>query len=160
MSATEFIQFLGHSSIYEPFDAFLSANKITKRPKVGRTLDTKIFVDGSGLVLNFDFSSSAKKEKMEIKSEGDFVFNRFTIHLIANDKKHGKYTGVMPFDLSDKDTRESVEKKLGSPTRSNDGGANYYLDGHVWTVVFQNQFIYYCMIELPRDGLRKYGLCP
>ena len=161
VNAIDFIQFLGHSSIHEPFDDFLTAQSIKWRPKAGRDLDTMHFINGQGLVMTFEFDTAAVKKGTKIKSEGDYIFNHFTVQFIAEDKKHGKYVGQMLHDLALNDTRAAVERKLGAaPTRRLDWGDNYFLDGLVWTISFTSDAIEYVMLELPRDGLRKHGLCP
>ena len=87
MNAIDFIQFLGHSSIQVPFDDFLTSQGISWRPKVGRTLDTTHFINGQGLVMTFEFDSAAAEEGIKVKSEGDYLFNDFTVQFIAEDKK-------------------------------------------------------------------------
>ena len=89
------------------------------------------------------------------------LFIHFTVQFIVEDKKNGKYVGPMLHDLAPNDTRAVVERKLGAaPTRRLDWGDNYFLDGLVWTISFTSDAIEYVMLELPRDGLRKHGLCP
>lgn len=161
MNAIEFIQFLGHSSIHEPLDDFLTSQGISWRPKAGRDLNTTHFINGHGLVMTFEFDTAAAEKGMKVKSAGDFVFNYCSLHFIAENKKHGKYVGPMLHDLTPKDTRAAVEKKLGAaPTRRLDWGDNYFLDGLVWTIAFKSDAIEYVTLELPRDGHRKHGLCP
>ena len=161
MNAIDFIQFLGHSSIHVLFDDFLTSQGISWRPKVGRTLDTTHFIAGQGLVMTFEFDSAAAEEGIKVKSEGDYVFNDFTVQFIAEDKKNGKYVGPMFYDLAPNDTRAAVEGKMGAaPTRRLDWGDNYFLDDLVWTISFKSDAIEYVTLELPRDGHRKYGLCP
>jgi hypothetical protein len=160
MNASELIPFLGHSSIHQPFDDFLTSHGFTKRPKVGRRLDTLLSVDGTGIWLGFDFATSAIEKHMPIKSEGSFIFYELSVTFIIEEKKSGSYNGVLPYGISGADTRQSVEAKLGTPKRRNEDSDNYYLDGLVWTVGFQGERIQLVQISLPRDGFRKYGLCP
>lgn len=161
MNAVNFIQFLGHSSVHELFDDFLTSQGITWRPKSGRTLNTTYFVNGHGLVLTFGFAISAEEKGFRTKSKGDYIFNDFTVQFIAEDKKHGSYSGPMLHNLAANDTRAAVQKKLGvKPTRALDWGDNYFLDDLVWTISFENDKIEYVMLELPSDGHREYGLCP
>jgi hypothetical protein len=161
MNAIDFIQFLGHSSIYEPFDDFLTGQAIKWRPKAGRDLDMMHFVNGHGLVIKFEFGVSAADKGFEAKSEGEYVFSGCTVQFIAEDKKHGRYSGPMLHNLVGTDTRADVQKKLGTkPTRVLDWGDNYFLDGLVWTISFEKDKIEYVMLDLPTDGYRKYGVCP
>ena len=161
MNAIDFIQFLGYSSIHEPFDDFLKSQGISWRPKVGRTLNTTHFINGQGLVMTFEFGTDAAEKGIKVKTAGDYVFNDFTVQFIVEDKKNGKYVGSMLHDLAPNDTRDVVEKKMGAtPTRRLDWGDNYFCDGLVWTISFTSDAIEYVMLELPRDGLRKHGLCP
>ena len=161
MNAIDFIQFLGHSSIHVPFDDFLTSQGISWRPKTGRTLNTTHFINGQGLVMTFEFAAAASEEGTKVKSEGDYVFNHFTVQFIVEDKKNGKYVGPMLHDLAPNDTRAAVEKKMGAaPTRRLDWGDNYFCDGLVWTIAFKSDAIEYAMLDLPSDGHREYGLCP
>jgi hypothetical protein len=162
MNAIEFIQFLGHSSIYEPLDNFLSQKNIKWRPKAARKLDTTHFINGNGLVLTFEFKDDLVDDKVDIKSDGDYIFNHFAIHFVAEDKKNGEYCGPMLFDLAKGDSRADVQKKLGvKPTRILEWGDNYFVDDLVWTVSCKKSgFLEYVMLDLPSDGFRKYGVCP
>ena len=161
MNAIDFIQFLGHSSIHEPFDDFLTNLGIVWRPKAVRRLDTTFFVNGHGLVLSFEFGISTAEKGIKAKSDGDYIFNYLTVQFIAEDKKHGKYAGPMLHGLTASDKRADVGTKLGvAPTRRLDWGNNYFLDGLVWTVAFASDSIKYARLELPSDGHREYGLCP
>jgi hypothetical protein len=161
MNVINFIHFLGHSSIYEPFDDFLTSQDIKWRPKVGRDLDTTYFVNGHGLVLTFDLAISAEEKGFKVKSDGDYVFKYLSVRFIANDKKHGLYAGPMLHSLAVNDSRAEVEKKLGvKPTRTLERSDNYFMDDLVWTTVFQNNKIEFITLEIPRDGHRKNGLCP
>ena len=161
MNAIDFIQFLGHSSIHVPFDDFLTSQGISWRPRVGRTLDTTHFINGQGLAMTFEFGNATAEKGIKVKSEGDYIFNEFTVQFIAEVKKHGKYVGPMLYGLAPNDMRAAVEGKLGvAPIRRLDWGDNYFLDGLVWTVSFASNSIKYVRIELPSDGHREYGLCP
>ncbi len=161
MNAIEFIPFLGHSSIHIPFDDFLTSQKISWRPKVGRDLNTTHFINGQGLVMSFEFGNATVEKGIKAKSDGDYIFNHFTVQFIAEDKKHGKYVGPMLHGLEIGDKRAVVEKKLGvAPTRRLDWGDNYFLDDLVWTISFESDAIEYVMLDLPSDGYRQYGVCP
>jgi hypothetical protein len=161
MNAIDFIKFLGHSSIHEPFDDFLTGQGIKWRPKAGRDLDTMHFINGHGLVIKFDFGISAVEKGFKAKSNGEYIFNDFTVQFIAEDKKHGRYSGPMLHNLAAGDSRAEVARKLGvKPTRVLDWGDNYFLDDLVWTISFENDKIEYVMLEIPSDGHRKYNLCP
>ncbi len=161
MNAIDLVKFLGHSSIYEPFDDFLTKQSITWRPKAGRDLDVTHFINGKGLVVDFDFAVSAIEKGFLIKSEGEYIFKELTVRFIADNKKHGQYSGPLLYHLAANDSRAEVAKKLGvKPTRVLDWGDNYFLDDLVWTISFENDKIEYVMLEIPRNGHRKNGLCP
>ena len=160
MNALEFLPFLGHSSIHIPFDDFLTNNGITKRPNIRRDLETDIFVPGHGLCLSFDFDIDAKEDGFVPKSEGSFVFTSFTITLISESKKDGQYSGPLPHGLVAADTRESIEKKLGTPKRRNEESDNYFIDALVWTVAFEGNKFEFLRFYLPDNGKREQGLCP
>ena len=162
MNAIDFIQFLGHSSIHAPFDDFLASQGIAWRPKVGgSTFNVLHLIKGQGLGMTFGLASDALKKNTNVKSAGDYVFNHFNVQFIVEDKKNGKYVGPMLHALAPNDTRAAVEKKMGTaPTRRLDWGDNYFLDDLVWTIAFKADAIEFVMLETPRDGHRKYGLCP
>ena len=161
MNAIDFIKFLGHSSIHVPFDDFLTSQGISWRPKVGRTLNTTHFIKGQGLVMTFEFANEAVEKGINLKSAGDYFFNDFTVQFIVEDKLNGKYVGPMLYALQPSDTRAAVEKKMGAaPTRRLDWGDNYFVDDLVWTIAFKSDLTESVMLELPRNGHRKHGLCP
>ena len=60
MNAIDFFNYLGHSSIYEPFDDFLTSQDNKWRPKSGRDLDTMHFINGHGLMINFELDAAAQ----------------------------------------------------------------------------------------------------
>lgn len=161
MNAIDFFNYLGHSSIYEPFDDFLTSQDIKWRPKSGRDLDTMHFINGHGLMINFELDAAAQKKGIKSKSDGGYVFTEFTVQFIVENKKHGRYSGPMLHNLAVNDTRAEVERKLGvKPSRVLDWGDNYFLDDLVWIVSYKNDKIEYVTLEIPRDGHRKNGLCP
>jgi hypothetical protein len=160
MNATEFLPFMGHSSIYPPFDEFLTANGVVWRPKSGRTLNTTFFIAGTGLHMSFDFAISAAEKGFDVKSDGSYIFTGFEIAVVAENKKNGSYGGVLPHGLLASDTRQSVEQKLGTPKRRNKNSDNYYLDRLVWTVAFGNDIIEAIQFSVPSNGWRQHGICP
>ena len=160
MNAIDFLPFLGHSSIYPPFDEFLTANGIASRPKVGRKLETTFFVPGTGLHLSFEFAISAAEKGFEVRSDGSFIFSGFEITTIVEDKKNGRYDGLLPHGLLASDTRQMVEQRLGTPKRRNEESDNYYLNGLVWMVAFKGGKLQFIQLFLPDNNKRKHGLCP
>lgn len=159
MQLSDLIPFLGHSSIHQPFDDFLSSNSISKRPKIGKSLELDIIIDNQGLMLTFEFDTAAKEQNIAIKSEGSFVFKSIYVTLLPETKKLGKYVEALPFNLASSDSRLAVEQKLGVPRRRNEQSDNYFLDGMVVTPEFEGEKFQFLRLELPRDGLRKHGLC-
>lgn len=160
MNALDFIPYLGHSSIYPPFDVFLSECGIAWRPSMKRNVDKMLSVKGQGITISFCFDISAKENGVKIKSEGAFIFDRLQIMLIEEDKKDGKYTGPLPRGILPTDSRAQIEAKLGAPTRRNEETDNYYLDELVWIVAFEGEKLQYLKLCVPDDGWRKHGLCP
>ena len=160
MNALEFLSFLGHSSIYQPFDDFLTAKGIIKRPTLKRNLQNRISADGNGISMHFSFEIDATDEGFIVKSEGTFIFRDMEITLIEEDRKAGKYKGLLPHGLDASDTRSIIEKKLGAPKRRNESSDNYYLDDLVWIVAFQDEKLQFIQFYLPDNGWRERGICP
>jgi hypothetical protein len=110
MNAIDLMSFLGHSSIYRPFDKFLAASGVKKRPKIGRSLDTIIPVKGEGVSMSFEID--AKGRGVLQKSEGSFVFHRLKIMLLEKCQDNGIYIGQLPYSLLATYSRSEVETKL------------------------------------------------
>ena len=160
MNALDLLVFLGHSSIHIPFDDFLTKYGFTKRPKVGRRLETSLEIPGTDLNLLFDFDISASEKGFVARSEGSFIFTELEVTLIAENKKQSTYSGVLPQGLLISDTRKIVEQKLGTPKRRNKDSDNYFLDDLVWTVAFSGENLWFIQFALPDNGWREHGICP
>ena len=160
MNALDLLVFLGHSSIHIPFDDFLTKHGFTKRPKVGRRLETSLEIPGTGLNLLFDFDISASEKGFVARSEGSFIFTELEVTLIAESKKQSTYSGVLPRGILVSDSRRVIEQKLGTPKRRNAESDNYYLDGLVWTVAFNGDKLQFIQFALPDNGWREHGICP
>ncbi|MDH0775575.1 MULTISPECIES: hypothetical protein [Delftia] len=158
MNAIELMIFLGHSSTHEPFDEFLTKNGIKSRPKIGRSLETLIPIKGQGLSMSFEID--AKGNGIAPKSEGAFIFSQLEIRISGDVGKNGIYTGPLPYGLSANDSRDAIEKKLGQLKRRMPEIDNYFLDGVVWTVAFEEDKLEFFQLGVPTNGKRKHGLCP
>ncbi|WP_369939611.1 hypothetical protein [Xanthomonas medicagonis] len=156
MNATPLIGFLGHSSIHPPFDDYLAASGVKKRPKIGRSLDTLIAV-GSGLTMSFQID--AEDLGIVPRSEGTFVFYQLEIMLLDKGQENGVYFGPLPYGLLATDSRSEIEGKLKVLKRRLPTNDSYYLDGLVWTVAFAEEKLRFFQIGVPTDGKRKHGLC-
>lgn len=157
MNAIDLMSFLGHSSIYRPFDEFLAASGVKKRPKIGRSLDTIIPVKDEGLSMSFEID--AKGRGIVQKSEGTFVFYRLEIMLLEKGQDNGVYAGELPYSLLATDSRSEVESKLKNLKRRLPDGDDYFVDGLVWTVAFEGEKLRFFQVCVPTDGMRKRGLC-
>jgi hypothetical protein len=71
MNPLDYIEYLGHSSVYPSLVDQLSRDKIQWRPNVQRKLDTTYFVSGEGVVLHFNID--AENNGITMKSEGDYI---------------------------------------------------------------------------------------
>jgi hypothetical protein len=154
MKLDDLIQFLGHSSIYLPFDDFLMQNGIKWRPSLKRDLDTDYFIKGQGLYMAF--SISAEKDGIQKKSEGNFILKQVTGMTI--DEGNGIYRGSIPFGIVQSDQRMDVERKLGIPKRRNKNSDNYFIDGLVWTFAFEGVNMQFVEINVPTNGWRTHGI--
>ncbi|MDA8446474.1 MULTISPECIES: hypothetical protein [Pseudomonadota] len=157
MSAIELMEFLGHSSIYPPFDEYLTASGVTARPKVGKSLDTIIPIKGQGLSMSFEIG--ARDKGIIAKSEGSFIFYQLEIMLLKSGQDNGVYIGPLPHGLLVDDSRSAVEKKLKMLKRRLDDNDSYFIDGLVWTVAFESEKLRAFQISVPTNGKRKHGLC-
>ena len=106
-------------------------------------------------------------EQIKFLVEDDNVFS-FPFFIPSSDleivdgtvSKYWKYSGPLPHGLVAADTRESVEKKLGTPKRRNERSDNYFIDGLVWTVAFEGEKLQFLQFDLPDNGKREHGICP
>lgn len=157
MNAIELIGFLGHASIYKPFDDYLAAAGMTRRPKIGKSLDTIIPIKGEGLSMSFEIDAEGRG--IVPKSEGNFVFHQLEIMLLNKGQENGVYTGPLPYSLLATDSRSEIEKKLKNLKRRLPDNDSYFVDGLVWTVAFEGGKLRFFQVGVPTDGKRKYGLC-
>lgn len=157
MNAAELIAFLGHGSDHAPFDAFLQKHGIKERPKAGRTLNTVIPIKGQGLSMSFEIDPLGTG--ITPRSAGAFIFSQLEI-MVSGSGKAGLYTRPLPCGLESADSRETIERKLGTLKRRTADVDNYYVDGVVWTVAFEGDALEFLQLGVPSNGKRKHGLCP
>ncbi len=78
MDTVELVSFLGHSSIYEPFDEFLAENGIKRRPKKNEATEW-ISEEALGLSLEFEASDVYGGNALSpIRSDGRFILRSVT----------------------------------------------------------------------------------
>lgn len=157
MNSIELLEFLGHSSIHPPFDKYLTEGGVTRRPKVGKSLDTIIPIKGQGLSMSFEIG--AQDKGIVAKSEGSFIFYQLEIMLLNDGQDNGVYTGPLPHGLLVDDSRSAVEKKLKTLKRRLEDNDSYFIDGLVWTVAFEAEKLRAFQVGVPTNGKRKHGLC-
>ena len=105
------------------------------------------------------FEIDAKGTGIAPKSEGAFIFSQLEILISGDDGRNGIYTGPLPYGLSANDSRDAIEKKLGQLKRRMPEIDNYFLDGVVWTVAFEEDKLEFFQLGVPTNGKRKHGLC-
>lgn len=104
------------------------------------------------------FEIDAKGNGIAPKSEGAFIFSQLEIRISGDDGRNGIYTGHLPYGLIANDSRDAV-KKLGQLKRRMPEIDNYFLDGVVWTVAFEEDKLEFFQLGVPTNGKRKHGLC-
>jgi hypothetical protein len=92
--AIELIEFLGCSSIYEPFDGYLHAHGIKKIPNVGKDYAPYIQIKKQGLHFGFLTPSEVTEEGVRPKSSGNYIFNWLDIYVEKEDG-YSPYKGLL-----------------------------------------------------------------
>ena len=125
MDAIKLVTFLGHSSVHEPFDRFLTEMGVTKRPKkIESTVNialTKEKVD-----ITFEIEETFEERTLVGKrSEGRFILQRVSFN--------NGFDGPLPHGLELSMDRKEVDALLGVPRAESPVGpsATYYKDGLV-----------------------------
>ncbi len=139
MDTNQLVFFLGHSSVHDAFDDFLTENGIKKRPKLSDSFPYKVASSEPGLALTFEDSAEAKG--MARKSEGQFVFHELYVDF---DRTKGAFQGELPFGIGAARSIEGVEAVLGRPRVRRDSAnpkfpglfASYLIDGIVIQLKF------------------------
>lgn len=106
MDATTLISFLGHSSIHPPFDEFLLAQGIKKRPKKHEATE---WIEDKKAGIGLEFSATESFDETAVfpkKSDGRFIFNSATFS--------GDFSGALPYGISLTQSRVEVDQHLES----------------------------------------------
>lgn len=168
INAVELIQFLGHSSIHEPFDDYLHEQGIKKRPSIeGKHHDPYIEIKKQGLHLVFLISNELHEKGVEAKSDGTYLFNWLDIYLKKEDGMT-PYKGPLPFGLAANLSQEQVRSLLGQPkhvTVDPEFDANvdfFFVDDLVLAIKYDMQGNTIRMINprLPDNWAREHGITP
>lgn len=128
MDPKKLVEFLGHSSIYEPLDDFLILNGVKKRPKGPDLTD---WIGDKSKAISLEFSASYDSEAIHPrKSDGKYV-----LRAIVFEKP---LESGLPFGLDFRMPRDAVTAILGAPKASDDmPSAEYYYDSLVVTIVWE-----------------------
>ncbi|WP_431257441.1 hypothetical protein ACQ86G_22755 [Roseateles chitinivorans] len=164
MNISTLISFLGHSSIHAPFDAFLKANGVKRRPRDtdGYPYAIKSAVPG----LSLGFEDDPEDLGIPRKSDGGFVFSKINFELVS---KKAPYLGDLPFGVDQRRSGQEVSALLGAPRTQGkvpvgDGvGMSYFIDGLVVVFSYADASLIqlsYVGISLPDDADREHGLAP
>ncbi|MDO5672440.1 MAG: hypothetical protein Q4G30_06245 [Actinomycetaceae bacterium] len=169
MNAVELMQFLGHASVYGPFEDFLSQHGVKKRPDVtGKNLELWIGLKKTGLYLAFEMSVNTEEKEIAVRSSGDYIFRGVDIYL----QKHEgmtPYTGPLPFGLEPKMNQEQVRSILGSPkffvfdNEWNNNTDFFYISDVVVCVKYadmEGTQILILDLRVPSDWDRERGIAP
>lgn len=169
INAVELMQFLGHSSIYEPFDDYLHSHGIKKRPSTtGRNIELSVSIKKHGLHLSFVESTKLAGEGLASKSSGSYVFNWLDIYLTKEDGM-SPYGGPLPFGLTAELSQKQVRALLGQPKHVSvdpefDTNADFfYVDDLVVAIKYtdmQGSAIRMINPCLPDNWAREHGIAP
>lgn len=169
INAIELMGFLGHSSIHEPFDDYLHAHNIKKRPNNnGRDLEETVAIKTQGLHVCFVTSNTLEEKGLTAKSPGTYLFNWLDIYLIKQDG-FSPYKGPLPFGLATQMNQSQVRQFLGTPKYTfadEKWTANvdfYYLEELVLSVRYADMVgnkISLVTVRLPDRQTREDGIAP
>lgn len=168
ISAIELIKFLGYSSIHEPFDDYLHAHGIKKRPNVGKDYNPYIEIKKQGLHLIFLTPGGVVENGVRQKTPGNYIFNSLDIYLKKGDG-FSPYKGPLSFDLNASFSQLQIRNNLGKPkhvTFDEKWGANvdfYFVDSLVLAVKYtdmQGSAIEMIDYRLPDNWARENGIVP
>ena len=169
INALELMQFLRHSSIFEPFDDYLHAHGANKRPSTtGRNIELSVSVNKQGLHLSFVESTKLASETITSKSPGSYVFNWLDIYLKKEDGMT-PYAGPLPFGLTATLSQEQVRVLLGQPKFVNikpEFGTNvdfFFVDDLVLAIKYTDvhgSAIRMINPRLPNKWAREHGIAP
>lgn len=124
MDVKQLIEFLGHSSIYEPLEDFLLASGIKKRPK-GNEGTVWVRDKERGISMEFNASGIYDDRYLQPKrSEGKFVLESITFEKPLD--------SGLPYGLAFDRTPKQTSLLLGQARGQHDETfASYFFDGKV-----------------------------
>ncbi|WP_431257443.1 hypothetical protein ACQ86G_22765 [Roseateles chitinivorans] len=160
----QLVAFLGHSSIHDAFNDYLTRHGVKKRPKASDDYPYQVDVKAEGITLTFE--DSPRKYEIATKSDGQFIFSEIYCDL---ESKKNPFKGNLPFGVNDARTSTDIIKRLGEPRSTIEGatddgfGQTYFIDGLVCIFMFDDaagsvmSFVRLCV---PTKFDRQQGLAP
>ena len=140
MNTQELLQFLGHSSIFDPFEDFLMKNGIIRRPKLADSYPYSIDTKTTGLSLIFEDAPEDKGQQR--KSAGSFIFCQVYFDFESKSKP---FVGDLPYGIGQERDSKAIERQVGAPSVKRDSKQtsgftiSFYIDGLVFTAAYSDK---------------------